>query len=243
MNVDQKYIENGFFTFNTGLENNLRNIRTKFTKIFDNSARMNGLNPIKNDKDVTDFSKTNHELWVSSYDQLRFLPEVLAISNEQIILKNVKKCGIKFPVVDEIVLRGDMPYDDQWRSEAHQDSHYFQGSMNSVIIWLPFQDIDSKIGPLEVVSGSHKNGSISDQGKSINDSKFTSITMKLGDVSVFSQFLVHRSGKNRSSDIRFSLQLRINDLNDDEWAKRKFFFPKREFVNSPRIDFPTYFPF
>jgi len=243
MNVDQKYIENGFFTFNTGLENNLRNIRTKFTKIFDNSARMNGLNPIKNDKDVTDFSKTNHELWVSSYDQLRFLPEVLAISNEQIILKNVKKCGIKFPVVDEIVLRGDMPYDDQWRSEAHQDSHYFQGSMNSVIIWLPFQDIDSKIGPLEVVSGSHKNGSISDQGKSINDSKFTSITMKLGDVSVFSQFLVHRSGKNRSSDIRFSLQLRINDLNDDEWAKRKFFFPKRKFVNSPRIDFPTYFPF
>jgi len=136
-----------------------------------------------------------------------------------------------------------MPYDDQWRSEAHQDSHYFQGSMNSVIIWLPFQDIDSKIGPLEVVSGSHKNGSISDQGKSINDSKFTSITMKLGDVSVFSQFLVHRSGKNRSSDIRFSLQLRINDLNDDEWAKRKFFFPKRKFVNSPRIDFPTYFPF
>ena len=243
MNVDQKYIENGFFTFNTGLENNLRNIRTKFTKIFDNSARMNGLNPIKNDKDVTDFSKTNHELWVSSYDQLRFLPEVLAISNEQIILKNVKKCGIKFPVVDEIVLRGDMPYDDQWRSEAHQDSHYFQGSMNSVIIWLPFQDIDSKIGPLEVVSGSHKNGSISDQGKSINDSKFTSITMKLGDASVFSQFLVHRSGKNRSSDIRFSLQLRINDLNDDEWAKRKFFFPKRKFVNSPRIDFPTYFPF
>ena len=243
MNVDQKYIENGFFTFNTGLENNLRNIRTKFTKIFDNSARMNGLNPIKNDKDVTDFSKTNHELWVSSYDQLRFLPEVLAISNEQTILKNIKKCGIKFPAVDEIVLRGDMPYDDQWRSEAHQDSHYFQGSMNSVIIWLPFQDIDSKIGPLEVVDGSHKNGSISDQGKSINDSKFTSITMKLGDASIFSQFLVHRSGKNRSSDIRFSLQLRINDLNDDEWAKRKFFFPKRKFVNSPRIDFPTYFPF
>ena len=243
MNVDQKYIENGFFTFNTGLENNLRNIRTKFTKIFDNSARMNGLNPIKNDKDVTDFSKTNHELWVSSYDQLRFLPEVLAISNEQIILKNIKKCGIKFPVVDEIVLRGDIPYDDQWRREIHQDSHYFQGSMNSVIIWLPFQDIDSKIGPLEVVNGSHKNGSISDQGKSINDSKFTSITMKLGDALVFSQFLVHRSGKNRSDDIRFSLQLRINDLEDDEWAKRKFFFPKRKFVNSPRIDFPTYFPF
>ena len=243
MNVDQKYIENGFFTFNTGLENNLRNIRAKFTKIFDNSARMNGLDPIKNDKDVAKFSKTNHELWVSSYDQLRFLPEVLAISNEQIILKNIKKCGIKFPVVDEIVLRGDIPYDDQWRREIHQDSHYFQGSMNSVIIWLPFQDIDSKIGPLEVVNGSHKNGSISDQGKSINDSKFTSITMKLGDALVFSQFLVHRSGKNRSSDIRFSLQLRINDLNDDEWAKRKFFFPKRKFVNSPRIDFPTYFPF
>ena len=66
MNIDQKYIENGFFIFNAKLENNLRNIRTKFTKIFDNSARMNGLDPIKNDKDIAKFSKTNHELWVSS---------------------------------------------------------------------------------------------------------------------------------------------------------------------------------
>ena len=243
MNIDQKYIENGFFIFNTKLENNLRNIRTKFTKIFDNSARMNGLDPIKNDKDIAKFSKTNHELWVSSYDQLRFLPEVSAISNEQIILKNIKKYGIKFPVVDEIVLRGDMPYDDQWRRETHQDSAYFQGSMNSLIVWIPFQDIDSKIGPLDIVKGSHKNGSINDQGKSINDSEFTSITMKLGEALVFSQFMVHRSGENRSDDIRFSLQLRINDLDDDEWAKRKFFFPKRKFVNPPRIDFPTYFPF
>jgi hypothetical protein len=67
--------------------------------------------------------------------------------------------------------------------------------------------------------------------------------MKLGEALVFSQFMVHRSGENRSDNIRFSLQLRINDLDDDEWAKRKFFFPKRKFVNPPRIDFPTYFPF
>ena len=34
MNIEQKYIENGFFMFNTRLENNLRNIITKFTKIY-----------------------------------------------------------------------------------------------------------------------------------------------------------------------------------------------------------------
>ena len=34
MNIDQKYIENGFFIFNAKLENNLRNIITKFTKIY-----------------------------------------------------------------------------------------------------------------------------------------------------------------------------------------------------------------
>ena len=48
------------------------------------------------------------------------LSAVIITFNEAL---NIERClKSLIPVVDEIVLRGDMPYDDQWRSETHQDS-------------------------------------------------------------------------------------------------------------------------
>ena len=247
MHVDQKYKKNGFLIFNTGLKNTLSSIRKKIIKIFDNSSKMNGLKTIKNDKDIINFSNVNHKLWVAAYDQLRFLPEVLALSNEQTILKEIKKCGIKFPVVNANVLRADMPNIDPSVYSPfkipHQDYKYYQGSQNAVILWLPLQNADLKIGPINIVKGSHKNGFISDGGDSINDTKFTPVPIKLGKALLFSHWLVHRSGKNRSNNIRFSLQFCFNDLNDKEWAKRKFFFPKKKWVASPKINFTTHFPY
>ena len=60
---------------------------------------------------------------------------------------------------------------------------------------------------------------------SLNDNKFNfeDIEMKVGQALVFSQFLVHRSGENKSDNIRFSVQLRYTDLADKEYAKNNYF--------------------
>ena len=240
---EKTYLENGYVLVNTNLKNQLEEIRKNFIRIFHNIAESNGLDFTESDNDIINFSKTNHDLWVAAYDQLRFLPEILSLTKEPTIEQHIKKCGIEFPVIDEIVVRGDMPLDDKWLSEIHQDFTYVQGSMNSIVLWIPFQEITEDIGPLQVLPGSHKDGVLDSNKNKISDSEFLSVPMNIGQALFFSQFLVHRSGKNRSDKIRFSLQIRINDLNQKEWGKRKFFFPKREFVKSPEVNFPTKFPY
>ncbi len=240
---EKNYVDNGYVIFNTGLVKKLEENRVRFVEIFQNAAKSNGIDFEKGDAGIIDLSKTNHDLWVGAYDQLRFLPEILSFTDEPIIKEHIKKCGIEFPVVDEIVIRGDMPNDDKWLSSIHQDFTYFQGSMNCVVIWIPFQEITNDIGPLDIIPGSHKEGVFDQEKNSVNDSEFSAVPMKIGEALIFSQFLIHRSGKNRSKNIRFSLQIRINDLNQNEWAKRKFFFPKREIIHPPKVEFPTKFPY
>jgi len=243
MNPEQKYIDNGYTIFQTGLGKRFETNRDTFSKIFQNIANSNGIKIGNNDSDIINLSKSNHDLWVAAYDQLRFLPEILSLTKEPVIEEQIKKCGIEFPVIDEIVIRGDMPFDDEWLSKIHQDFTYFQGSMNCIAIWIPFQEITEDIGPLEIIKGSHKDGVFDDENDSLDESEFFSVPMKIGEALVFSQFLLHRSGKNRSNKIRFSLQIRINDLSQKEWANRKFFFPKRQFVQPSKVKFPTKFPY
>ena len=41
---------------------------------------------------------------------------------------------------------------------------------------------------------------------------FKDVPCKIGDVLIFSQCLVHKSGNNSSNSVRFSIQIRFNDL-------------------------------
>lgn len=237
------YTKDGFQIFETDLKETLIKLRQTFVEIFNVCSTNNSLSSIYNDSDIERMYRSKHrDLWVSAYDQLRNIPELLSLVNNPIFIKQVKNCGIKIPVVNEIVVRGDMPNDDDWLRGKHQDYGYNQGSMNSVVIWIPFQEIDDLIGPLLVQPGSHLNGVLPNQGEDIPDSKFIPVNLELGKGLIFSQFLVHSSGKNRSSKIRFSLQIRYNDLGMKEYAKRKFYFPKKKQIDPPDINFPTYFP-
>ena len=56
--------------------------------------------------------------------------------------------------------------------------------------------------------------------------KFTDVPLNFGEAVVFSQFLVHKSGYNLSDTVRFSVQLRLTDLAQKEYAKRGYFIVK-----------------
>ena len=58
------------------------------------------------------------------------------------------------------------------------------------------------------------------------DLDFIDVPCKFGEVLVFSQYLIHKSGNNLSNKIRFSVQLRINDIGDKEYANRNYFVNK-----------------
>ena len=150
-------------------------------------------------------------------------------------------------------------------SPAHQDYPTHQGSGNSVTLWIPLQDVTSIDGAIQVVPGSHKSG-IS-QGDNINewtykpgsllkheglrghmesssnlDEQFQEVPMVSGQVLVFSTFLLHRSGVNTSDRIRYSLNIRLNDLTDPDYSRRYYYLNETSSVITSEVDFDVRFP-
>lgn len=117
---------------------------------------------------------------------------------------------------------------------AHQDWRSMQGSINSVVIWLPLIDINKDLGALEILPGSHLKGLRTDHMENgfgmvalskEEENKLISIELNTGDALLFSSFLIHQSGNNITNKPRWSCHFRYNDLNEPTFIKRKYAHP------------------
>lgn len=246
MNINSSYEQDGYFIGKTNLSGILSELRNKFVSVFDKAALAHDLLPVRTDQDIIRLYKERKSVWVSAYDQLRYLCGIMGLANNEVLLDLIKKSGIRSPVFcARPIVRADIPYDEKWDFPPHQDYVYNQGSLNSITIWIPFQDVTLELGPLEAIPGSHLQGNVESENgliKNTDITKYKKITMKLGEVLVFSQFLHHRSGKNTSNQVRFSLQLRFNDLDSEEWASRNYYLNQTINEKSRHVNFKTYFP-
>lgn len=117
--------------------------------------------------------------------------------------------------------------------DAHQDWRSMQGSLNSVVIWIPLVDINKDLGALEILPGSHLDGLRTDHVEngfglvvlSKEEDKLISIEIKTGDALLFSSFLIHQSGHNITNKPRWSCHFRYNDLEDITFINRKYAHP------------------
>lgn len=138
--------------------------------------------------------------------------------------------------------------DAYYKSPPHQDWRSMQGSLNSIVIWVPLVDVPRELGALEIIPGSHLWGlqdSHEDEWyRSIDgpgDEQYQSVEVKAGDALFFSAFLVHRSGDNVTDSIRWSCHFRYNDLKESTFVRRKYpnpyiYKPQQELVTK---DFPS----
>lgn len=136
-----------------------------------------------------------------------------------------------------------------WKLDAHQDWRTGQGSLDSAVIWFPMVDAGAEIGALQVIPGSHKFGlqASSTSGyqggitSSLKDEDFVQTEFKVGDILIFSSFLIHQSGNNVTNNIRWSVQLRYNNLDEPTFIERGYpmayiYKPETELVTP---NFPT----
>jgi hypothetical protein len=119
----------------------------------------------------------------------------------------------------------------------HQDWRSMQGSLDSVVVWLPLVDVDRALGALEVVPGSHRWGLLAadmadsyghnteDAQARIDPGALRSMELERGDAVFFSAFLVHQSGTNVTEAIRWSCHFRYNNLRDPTFVARGFPHP------------------
>jgi phytanoyl-CoA hydroxylase len=155
------------------------------------------------------------------------------LSLDERIVRVLRELGLEFPNIStRPVLYFNSPRlarkEVYHRLTPHQDWRSMQGSLDSVVVWVPLVDVDRALGALEVLPGSHKRGLLPAHmedgyghiGTPIDTSAFVPMEVEKGDALVFSTFLVHQSGNNVTDSIRWSCHFRYNNLEERTFIDR-----------------------
>jgi phytanoyl-CoA hydroxylase len=185
--------------------------------------------------------------------QLQHMISLHRLSLDEKIISVLKELGLSHPIINvRPVIFFNHPKlgkkEVDHTKPAHQDFRTTQGSIDSVVVWMPLIDIPKKLGALEIIPGSHLNGlmdyEVSDAYhtlKAVDEKQFVPVEVKKGDALFFSTLLVHQSGQNTSDSIRWSCHFRYNNIDDPTFIDRGFphtylYRPQDELVTP---DFPT----
>lgn len=172
----------------------------------------------------------------------------LAVSER--IEQVLKELGVEKPVIGA---RPAMQFNSRflskdgskhWKLDAHQDWRTGQGSLDSTVIWFPMVEAGAEIGALQVIPGSHKSGLLEAstsgyQGgitATLKEEDFVQTEFRVGDILIFSAFLVHQSGNNVTRNIRWSVQLRYNNLAEPTFIERGY---PMAYIYKPEPDLVT----
>jgi hypothetical protein len=169
--------------------------------------------------------------------QTQHLISLHRISLHQKLVDKLKEFGMGFPIIStRPVLYFNKSTlakaEEFYKVPPHQDWRSMQGSLNSMVVWLPLADVNEDLGALKVIPGSHLSGLIESteniwyrQINDIDPDKFISVEVERGDALFFSAFLIHSSGNNVLDKIRWSCHFRYNDIDEETFVERGYPHP------------------
>ena len=178
--------------------------------------------------------KNNFDTFLNCGKQCQHIIDLWKLSLDDKIINIIKFLGIKNPNIStRPVLFSNSKYisktDMNHTVPPHQDWASMQGSINSIVCWIPLVDINQNLGSIALVPASPKLGLLSNEKKdsfglvdNFNDDDFKSCDVKQGDAIFFSSFLVHKSGDNITSNIRWSTHFRYNDLDEKTFVENGY---------------------
>lgn len=125
-----------------------------------------------------------------------------------------------------VIFRMDCPNDTRNNLDWHQDQAYMpvnQDGMHGLVVWMPLQDTDKRMGAIRVKPRSHAAGFIKPSSSNSNEIGISEqhrvsgeefeeavVEVRAGDGLFFPMTLVHASGFNQSDRIRFTLGVRYH---------------------------------
>jgi phytanoyl-CoA hydroxylase len=227
------YLKSGYQLEKSFLD--VSEVKRSIEKIFCNYCKLNN-HEICDDFDSTliELFKKDNDGFVGCAKLCQTTPELISLSVSPAMIMKLKELGLKNPVVNTRPLlsfssRYTAKNEDYWKLPAHQDWYSTQGSLNGITCWMPLVDVPEELGPLEMCSGSHLCGplpSTEDFGIPVlltDKFEFLSLPMNKNDAVFFSNFTVHRSGNNSTSNrIRISAHFRFDDADEPIFIKRKY---------------------
>lgn len=179
------------------------------------------------------------------YDQGRYLATLLVCGKlkslydlflSDSLADACRKCGVSLPMLHTHPLFHVMSHrlrldNGYFGFGPHQDWSGLQTSLNTVVVWLPFHDIDAGLFPLEVLPKSHTNGlcmgAVTDRDYTIDSSyyvgrPFTCVEVRKGDAVFMSPFTIHRTGLTETDGLRIAASWRYEDAVEDTFIERGY---------------------
>jgi phytanoyl-CoA hydroxylase len=234
LNKDGYLIIKGFFA-----ESEINSIYAEAKKLFAHQiTRVLGKTVDINNKE--EFEPAMFELFNADFEtfknvglQTQHLISLHKLGTDTKILNLLQNLGLSDP---SIAVRPSIQFNSRhlskggthWKLGAHQDWRTGQGSLDSIVLWFPLIPANEALGALQVIPGSHHWGLLPAEtsgyegfiDKNLEDSQYKQCEFEAGDLLLFSAFLVHRSGNNITDHIRWSVQLRYNNLADPSFISR-----------------------
>jgi ectoine hydroxylase-related dioxygenase (phytanoyl-CoA dioxygenase family) len=153
---------------------------------------------------------------------------VYQFSCNPFLLESLDKLGVESATLGTVpLIRIDRPKDTMFSTPWHQDQWYSFSSPQSVVLWMPLGNMSENIGTLRVVPSSHKNGTMDfieykggrepfEPLHAVDEKKAIDVDVQYGEVLIFRQNLLHKSGFNQSDKCRVTMQLRYNKMRSQE---------------------------
>jgi hypothetical protein len=169
--------------------------------------------------EIADFLRAHPEVCGRVYDAVRRPPWLADFSAAEGVVNAVRSI-MEGPIslLRKIPLRIDVPMEIKELAVWHQDVWYVRGSADTVTAWIPLQDTTYLNGCLLVMPGSHLLGNLDHDVTVLGKRHFPSgvfdrevryVEMHAGDLLLFHSRLLHSSGLNLSSSIRFAVNARF----------------------------------
>jgi phytanoyl-CoA hydroxylase len=199
--------------------------------------------------------RTDVPTYISTARLAQNLPSVHRLLICDTILDFSRHLGIALPVISTRAsvhfMTGDLKIPNGYhKSPPHQDWRSMQGSLDSIVYWIPTTPVSAKSNPLEVVPKSHLLGlldtvehimtpTVSDPR--ITDESYVPVTVDPGDVIFFSSFLVHRTSEHDDGLVRIALSGRLNNAREKTYVEHGYPTPYKYSYRTDLIfpDFPS----
>ena len=184
----------------------------------------------------------------SIYQLLPSLPTLWRFSVQEELIEVLAFAGVSSATLGTIpVVRIDRPKTNIFATPWHQDYWFSQSAENSIVIWFPLTELHADMGFLRAIRSPSNYGIVKfkeykeghepfEPVKKIDESQAIDLECTFGDILIFYQSLLHKSGDNLSDKCRVSSQLRFNNMNNQRLPFSTFVAKHSEYVTQRQED-------
>lgn len=191
--------------------------------------------------ELAEIAVINRSVISEIYDVIKQIPSfkrLVTKSENEILIKTIRNTKLAGLCTGSYGIRIDLPNEDKFRTNWHQDFLAQFGSEDGIVFWTPLVNIFPELGPVEFCVGSHKDGvqkvttkdnssgktgaysiKIHNENEVISRYQRTAPLSNMGDLILIDFQTLHASGYNISNNARVSIQFRYFNFHHPSGSK------------------------